>query len=73
MQELIAKHHATEAFLIAEVYAFRSQSDDSFEWLDRAFAERDSSLIYTKVDPELKSLHRDPRFAALLKKLNLPN
>jgi hypothetical protein len=27
----------------------------------------------TKVDPLLKSLHNGRRFAALLKKLNLPN
>jgi hypothetical protein len=27
----------------------------------------------TKVDPPLKSLHKDPRYAAFLKKLNLPN
>ena len=28
--------------------------------------------IGTKVDPLLKSLHNDPRYAAFLKKLNLP-
>jgi len=30
-------------------------------------------LIGTKVEPLLNSLHKDPRYAALLKKLNLPN
>jgi hypothetical protein len=55
-----------------EVYAFRNQSDVAFEWLDRACAQRDSGLIGTKVDPLLKNLHGDPRFAAFLKKLNLP-
>jgi hypothetical protein len=34
--------------------------------------QRDGGLIETKVDPLLKSLHHDPRYAALLKKLNLP-
>jgi hypothetical protein len=29
-------------------------------------------LILTKVDPLLKNLHGDPRYSALLKKLNLP-
>ena len=29
--------------------------------------------MYIKVEPLLNSLHNDPRFAALLKKLNLPN
>jgi hypothetical protein len=50
-----------------------NQSGEAFEWLDRAYAQRDSGLIYTKVDPLLKSLHGEPRFAAFLKKLNLPN
>ena len=31
------------------------------------------NLMATKVEPLLKSLHKDPRYAALLKKLNLPN
>jgi hypothetical protein len=33
----------------------------------------DDDLIVMKVDPLLKSLHNDPRFAAFLKKLNLSN
>jgi TolB-like protein/DNA-binding winged helix-turn-helix (wHTH) protein len=72
LSELIAKYHEGGAYQIAEVYAFRNQSDEAFEWLDRAYAQRDSGLIGTKVDPLLKSLHSDPRFAAFLKKLNLP-
>src|SRR6266436_120348 len=73
LSELIAKYHASNAFEIAEIYAFRNQTDEAFEWLDRAYAQRDPSLMSTKMDPLLKSLHNDPRFAALLKKLNLPN
>jgi len=72
LSELIAKYHAGSAYQIAEVYAFRKQSDEAFKWLDRAYAQRDSGLIGTKVDPLLKSLRNDPRYAALLKKLNLP-
>jgi TolB-like protein/DNA-binding winged helix-turn-helix (wHTH) protein/Flp pilus assembly protein TadD len=73
LSELIAKYHASAACQIAGVYAFRNQSDKAFEWLDRAYVQRDDDLIVTKVDPFLKNLHKDPRFAAFLKKLNLPN
>jgi len=73
LSELIAKYHAGGAYQIAEVYAFRNQSDKAFEWLDRAYTQHDDGLAYTKVDPLLKNLHGDLRFAALLKKLNLPN
>jgi TolB-like protein/DNA-binding winged helix-turn-helix (wHTH) protein/tetratricopeptide (TPR) repeat protein len=73
LSKLITKYHASNQYQIAEVYAFRTQSDEAFEWLDQAYAQRNSGLTETKVDPLLKSLHNDPRFAALLKKLNLPN
>ena len=72
LSELITKYHAGGAYQIAEVYAFRNQLDQAFEWLDRAYAQHDGGLIVTKVDPLLKNLHGDPRFATLLKKLNLP-
>jgi TolB-like protein/DNA-binding winged helix-turn-helix (wHTH) protein/Tfp pilus assembly protein PilF len=73
LSELITKYHASNAFEIATIYAFRDQTDEAFEWLDRAYAQRDPSLMSTKMEPLLKNLHDDPRFAALLKKLNLPN
>ena len=70
---MIAKYQAIDHYLIAEAYAFRNQSDEAFEWLERAYAQRDSNLIGTKVDTLMKSLQNDQRFDALLKKLNLPN
>jgi TolB-like protein/TPR repeat protein len=72
LRELITKYHSIAAFQIAQVYAFRRQPDQAFEWLDRAYTQRDGGLGETKVNPLLKNLHTDPRFAALLKKLNLP-
>jgi tetratricopeptide (TPR) repeat protein len=72
LRESIAKYHASMAYQIAQVYAFLNQSDEAFEWLERAYAQRDGGLTDTKVDPLLKNLHNDPRFAALFKKLNLP-
>jgi tetratricopeptide (TPR) repeat protein len=71
LSELIA--NPANAYQIAEVYAFRNQSDKAFEWLDRAYVQRSGTLSGLKVDPLLKNVHQDPRFGALLKKLNLPN
>jgi len=71
LRELIAKYSERGAYQIAQVYAFRNQSDEAFVWLDRAYVLRDGELSATKVDPLLKSLHNDRRFAAFLKKLNL--
>ena len=75
LSELITKYHGMGACEIATAYAFRNQPDEAFEWLERAYAQRDSGLMGNsiKVDPLLKNVHSDPRFAAFLKRLNLPN
>lgn len=73
LQELITKYQTIAAFQIAEVYAFRNQSDKAFEWLDRAYAQRDVGVSLTSVEPLLKNLHGDPRYTAFLKKLKLSN
>jgi TolB-like protein/DNA-binding winged helix-turn-helix (wHTH) protein/Tfp pilus assembly protein PilF len=72
LSELISKYQGSDAYGIAVVYAFRNRSDEAFEWLDRAYAQRDGGLVAMKVDPLLKNLHSDPRYAAFLKKLNFP-
>ncbi|MFI5089317.1 MAG: adenylate/guanylate cyclase domain-containing protein [Terriglobales bacterium] len=72
LAELVKKYQADAAFQIAEVYAFRGEADRAFEWLERAYAQRDSGLAEMKGDPLLKSLERDPRYAAFLKKMRLP-
>jgi TolB-like protein/DNA-binding winged helix-turn-helix (wHTH) protein len=72
LKELIEKFHANAAWSIATVYALRNQRDEAFKWLDRAYGQHDGGLIFIKIDPLLRNLHGDPRFAALLKKLNLP-
>ena len=72
LAEYVAKYHADWAFQIAEMYAFRGEADRAFDWLERAYAQRDPGLTGVKGDPLLKSLQRDPRYSALLKKMRLP-
>jgi TolB-like protein/DNA-binding winged helix-turn-helix (wHTH) protein/thioredoxin-like negative regulator of GroEL len=72
LAELIAKHGTDAAFQVAQVYAFRGESNKSFEWLDRAYKQRDGGLTEIKTDPLLKTLRHDQRFTELLKKLHLP-
>jgi DNA-binding winged helix-turn-helix (wHTH) protein/TolB-like protein len=72
LKKLISKYNTPDAFLIASVYAHRNQRDAAFEWLDRAYAQRDGDVFSANLDPMLKNLHGDPRFAAFLKKVHLP-
>ena len=72
LKEYVAKYHADWAYQIAELYSFRGEVDRAFEWLERAYAQRDPGLAAMKRDSLLKSLARDPRYAAFLKKIRLP-
>jgi TolB-like protein/Tfp pilus assembly protein PilF len=72
LDELIAKYAHESAFQVAEVYAWRGEKDKAFEWLDRAYEQRDGGLTLIKTDLLLESLRTDARFAAMVKKLGLP-
>jgi TolB-like protein len=72
LDELIAKHSLDAPYFIAQVHAWRADSYQAFEWLDRAYERRDSSFFNLKSDAKLASLRGDPRYRALLGKLNLP-
>jgi tetratricopeptide (TPR) repeat protein len=62
----------TMAFQIAEIFAYSGDADKAFEWLDRAFAQRDGGMADLKNNPLLKSLQGDPRHAALFTRMRLP-
>ena len=72
LEQLIAKEAQIAAYQIAEMYAWCSEREKAFEWLDRACAQRDAGISYIKSDPLLAKLHGDMRHAALLKRMNLP-
>jgi tetratricopeptide (TPR) repeat protein len=72
LDELTAKHEQEAAYQIAEAHAWRGEKDDAFEWLDRAYQQRDGGLSDIKVNLLIASLHGDPRFQALVQKMNLP-
>ena len=46
-------------------------NDRAFEWLDKAYDERSSWLIYMNAGPAYDTVRADPRFAALLKRVGL--
>jgi TolB-like protein/Flp pilus assembly protein TadD len=57
---------------VAEAHAYRGERDQAFEWLSKSYDARDPDLMFVKDDPLIASLHSDPRFKALLRKLHLP-
>jgi Flp pilus assembly protein TadD len=61
------------AYQIAVVHAVRGEKDAAFEWLERAFAQRDSGLAFMRGHAQLGSLHDDPRWRPFLAKMGFPS
>lgn len=72
LAECVEQFQHEAAFQIAETYAYRGETEKAFEWLDRAYNQRDGGLANMKGDPLLRNLQRDPRWPAFLKKMKLP-
>jgi TolB-like protein len=60
------------AWNIACFYGSRNDSDRAFYWLERAYRQHDGGMKLLKIEPTLRNLQRDPRYKALLHKMNLP-
>jgi TolB-like protein/Tfp pilus assembly protein PilF len=68
----IIAHGEQGAIVIAEIYAYRGERDQAFAWLARSCQQREPDCTGVKSNPLLKNLRLDPRYTALLHKLNLP-
>jgi len=65
------KQHTDGPFQIAELYAYRNEVDEAFEWLDRAYDQRDAGMHEMTNDPFLGNLMDDARWQPLLVKMGL--
>ena len=72
LQDMIAETGAFAAFQIAEILAFGGDVDGAFDWLGRAYAQRDSGLASTVGNRFLENLHADGRWPEWLARLGLP-
>jgi hypothetical protein len=71
LDELIEQYGDDSACQIAEVHGARGETDQAFQWLERAYAQRDSGLLGLEANPRFRSLHGDERWRAFLKKMGL--
>jgi len=71
LDTLTARFANVSAYQIAAVHAWRGERDLAFEWLERPYRRHDGGLVDLKFDPLLRSLRGDPRYIALLRKMNL--
>jgi TolB-like protein/Tfp pilus assembly protein PilF len=71
LNEFIDKYQHHWRYLIAQLYAFRNEKEKALNWLDSAYKHHDSWLWWIKNDPWLKNIQHEPRYNAILKKMNL--
>ncbi|HEV8367574.1 MAG TPA: hypothetical protein VGQ39_06435 [Pyrinomonadaceae bacterium] len=67
-----AKQSYVSAYNFALVYAGLDEKDTAFQYLDKEYAEGTYYLNYLKLEPLLKNLHSDPRYAALVRRMGFP-
>ncbi len=53
------------AFYVALDYAALGDNERVFEWLEKAYEQRDGNMMYLRVWPQFDSLRSDPRFVRL--------
>jgi len=72
LADLIANGRDQLAYQIAQVYAVRGEKDKAFEWLQISFDTHDTGTLGLLIDPLLHGLRDDPRYKALVAKMNFP-
>jgi hypothetical protein len=71
LNELSKRLYVPPTF-IAAVYAGLGKNDQAFQWLEKAYNERDEGLIYLNSAAPWRRLSSDPRFASLVRRVGLP-
>jgi len=71
LARLEAESADTWAYGVALVHAYRGDADQAFRWLDRAYAQYDQ-VFFVKLESQWDKLRSDARYAAFLRKMNLP-
>ena len=67
----ISKRRYVSAFDMAVVFAGIGDSENTFQWLEKAYAGRESQMAFLSVTRRLDSVRSDPRFAELLHRMGL--
>jgi TolB-like protein/Tfp pilus assembly protein PilF len=73
LKELVDKGAEVAPYQIGEIYAYRGEKDESFVWLERAYSLHDPGIQILGMDPFLDNIRSDPRYAAMLQGLKLPD
>jgi hypothetical protein len=68
---LVRKCSVGAAYQVAQAFACRGEANRAFQWLEKAYRQRDGGLSQFNGDPLMASIVKDPRNAAMLRKPKL--
>jgi serine/threonine protein kinase/tetratricopeptide (TPR) repeat protein len=73
LEELKSRRAAqyVSPWALASIYARLGEDETALDWLDRAYAEHDSTLVWVKVHPRFDRLRDHPRYQDLLRRMGL--
>lgn len=72
LEQMMVEDGSHAAYQIAEILAFQGDLDGAFDWLDKAYVQRDGGMKELLGNFFLKNLHQDPRWPDLLSRIGLP-
>jgi len=67
----ISKKHYVPSFEFAAIFAGLGDADSAVMWLEKAYQKRESQIPFIQSDERLNSLHSDPRYQSLVRRLGL--
>jgi eukaryotic-like serine/threonine-protein kinase len=68
----LSKQRYVAPFEIAVIHMGLGEKEQTFEWLEKAYLDHSPWLIWLNVDPRFDSLHGDPRYGDLRRRMGLP-
>jgi len=69
LRALIDGYAWTAAYQVAEVYSYRNEIDTAYEWLERAYQNRDPGVTFSANDELLRPMHSDPRWRLFMQRM----
>jgi len=70
-ESALSKRRYEDPARVGEAYARAGDKDQAFAWLEKGFQEKSEGMQYVKSGHDTDSLHSDPRWASLLKRMGM--
>ena len=68
-----SKRERVQPTFVAQIYVYLGDKDQAFKWLNEGCDDKNNWVRFTKVDPGLDVLRKDPRFERIVRRIGLPN